>query len=60
MTKLQLAYTAKHASIMSQLAAINEHMNEIPEPESTKLTWADVGNLTRLENDLTEILEYLS
>ena len=45
---------------MAHLAEINEHMNNIPEPESTKLTWADVGDLTRLENDLAEILEYLS
>jgi hypothetical protein len=60
MTRLQSTYLAKHAVIMAHLAAINEHMNDLPEPESIALTWADVGDLTRLENDLTEILEYLS
>jgi len=57
---LPSTYAVKHAEIMALLAAITEHMNDLPEPESTKLTWADVGDLTRIENDLAAILEYLS
>lgn len=44
---------------MAHLATINECMQNIPEPESESLTWANLGDLARLENDLTEILEYL-
>lgn len=57
---LEATYAARHATIMDHLAAITEHMNDVPEPESTKLTWADVGDLTRIENDLAEIRQYLA
>jgi len=53
---LPSTYAAKHSVIMAHLAAITEHMNDIPEPESADLTWADVDDLTRIENDLAEIV----
>lgn len=58
--KLTATYAAKHAVIMAHLATINEHMNNIPEPETPGLKWADVGDLERIELDLEAIVEYLA
>lgn len=44
---------------MAHLAAITEKMQDFPEPETSGLTWTDVGELGRIEADLEEILEYL-
>ena len=60
MSKLQSAYAAKHSVIMAHLATITEHMNEVPEPETEGLKWADVDDLERIESDLEEIVEYLA
>lgn len=60
MTKLQVAYAAKHAAIMAHLATITDKMQDLPEPETESLTWADHGELCRIERDLEEIVEYLA
>lgn len=60
MTKLQSAYAAKHAVIMAHLATIAEKMQDMPEPETEGLTWADHGELCRIERDLEEVVEYLA
>jgi hypothetical protein len=57
---LRVNYAAKHNSVLNLLAQINQAVEDLPEPETDKLTWADHGELCRLETDLSDILEYLS
>lgn len=56
---LQVNYAGKHNAILQQLDRIRAHMEDMPSPDHPKLTWADHGELCRIERDLEEILEYL-
>lgn len=56
---LQASYAAKHASVIELLEALKEKINDLPSPETDSLTWADHGDLCRLERDLEAIAEYL-
>jgi hypothetical protein len=60
MTAAQSAYAAKHSAIMAHLAEIHDNMQDRPYPETASLTWADVGDLSRIEKDLEAIVEYLA
>jgi hypothetical protein len=45
---------------MAHLAEIHDNMQDRPYPETASLTWADVGDLSRIEKDLEAIVEYLA
>jgi hypothetical protein len=57
---LQVNYAAKHNAVLNLIAQLQQAVEDLPEPETDKLTWANHGELCRLETDLSEILEYLS
>jgi hypothetical protein len=57
---LQVNYAAKHNAVLKLMAELQQAVEDLPEPETDKLTWANHGDLCRLETDLSEILEYLT
>jgi uncharacterized protein YgfB (UPF0149 family) len=57
---LQVNYAAKHAAVLSLMAELQQAIEDMPSPDYDKLTWANHGDLERLETDLEEILEYLT
>ncbi len=56
---LQVNYAAKHNAVLSLMAELQQAIEDMPCPDDDKLTWANHGDLARVETDLAEILEYL-
>ena len=57
---LQVNYAAKHNTVINLMAELLQAIEDMPCPDHDKLTWANHGDLERLERDLSEILEYLA
>jgi len=56
---LQVNYAGKHNALLEKIARLQELVEDMPSPMAASLTWADHGELCRIERDLEEILEYL-
>ena len=58
--KMDLAMTAQEAKFKSLVRQIETAFYDLPAPESEFLTWGHVGNAEHVNNELLDILQFLT